>query len=542
MSGATSEQLRVLCLGGGVSGTAMLIALVRAVEALPAPSRGPAAARLSVTVVDASGTFGPGLPYGDQAEPFHLLNMEARTVSLIPGRDLDFVSWLAEQGHEGPGLGDRFVPRHLFGTYVRQRLREHLTLGRRLGIALRLVPDTVTGVCRTGSGFAARLAGGGTLTGDRLVLASGHWRADVPGADPEHELDPWPAGRLTRDIREAQRVEVLGTSLTAVDAILTIAHARGTFHREPGGDLGYRPGPGGPVRIAARSRQGLLPMVRAVDSSASDNPYLAKEFLPDLGEGPGSPVTLETVRARLAAVLDWTATRCEAPGPVWSPVLSWCLPRPPAPSAPVRGEELRDETVRAVRLITAGLGLAAARDRAWSQFQTAVRGFFGPLAWLYRSMPVEERRRLVDGFLTPYLTESGAMPVHNAEKLAALLRGGVLTVHRGGGAARTDGPLVNAVGRPRALGPGSGIAWDAVTAGLVAADPLGGILTDPDTGLALDAEGAPIPDVAVLGPLTVGSYLGASSVYASVKFAMLVAARWAAVPALGSRPREVISP
>jgi hypothetical protein len=96
--------------------------------------------------------------------------------------------------------------------------------------------------------------------------------------------------------------------------------------------------------------------------------------------------------------------------------------------------------------------------------------------------------------------------------------------------------LVNAIGRSRVLTPIAGPAYWAVADGLVDADPLGGVRVDPTTGLACDPRGAVVPDIAALGPLVTGSYLGASGVYASAKFADAVAARW--VDAMATQPPE----
>ena len=263
-------------------------------------------------------------------------------------------------------------------------------------------------------------------------------------------------------------------------------------------------------------------MVRALEGSAAQdgalagNPFLVKELLPELGETGTEPVTVERVRSRWGEALRWTADRVGNGPPAWSPVL--------APERRVAG----DRTAQAVKQLLAGLELARRADPCWAAFQSTTRRFFGTLAWYYRLMAQGERSRLLTEFFTPFLSEAGAMPVQNARKIEALMRSGVLRVRAGGPGVVTDAPdmTVNAIGRARAITPGSGIAGQAIAARIVVPDPLGGIRMDPDSGLALDDDGTLVPDVAVLGPLAVGSYLGASGVYASVKFARLVANRW----------------
>ncbi|HEX5566233.1 MAG TPA: FAD/NAD(P)-binding protein [Streptomyces sp.] len=519
-------RLSILCVGGGVSGTALVIALVRAVQGLPAALRERAASMLSVVVVEATGVHGPGLPYGDQAQPFHLMNMESHTVSLLGDREDDFVSWLSASGSTGDDGRDSaggFVPRNVFGAYAVQRLGEYAELGSRLGLDIRLVCGTVTGLRRVAGGFEAALGSGATIRADRLVLASGHWRAEHGLAD--NALAPWPARELADATCSARHITMVGTSLTAVDALLTISHARGRFVEGKDGWLEYEPGPRGEYRITAVSRNGLLPMVRAPEPAPAEdgvgagNPYLAKEVRSELGESGTAPVVLDQVRTRFTAALRWTADRVGGGPPAWSPVLASMSPG-----------RTGDRTAEALGLVGAGLELARHPDPRWVGFQSTVRGFFSTLNWFYRSMDRRQRTRLLTEFFTPFLSEAGAMPVQNARKIGALLRSGTLRVHAGGPDADAPAPevTVNAIGRARAIAPHSGIAGQAIVAGLVDPNPHGGIHMDPDSGLALRVDGTTIPDIAVLGPLAVGSYLGSSGVYASVKFARSVTDQWVA--------------
>lgn len=539
-------RLRVACLGAGASGTALLIAAVRAVEAQPSERRRTVGSALALTFVEPETDLGPGLPYGTQAGPFHLMNMESSTVSVISSAPADFVDWLLANRASLPEdldtddeVAEGFVRRHTFGRYLRERFDEHMRRARALGIEVRLVRARAVRVLRTPDGLVVSLADGTYLAADRVVLATGHWRphhADHchdPGRHPPRLLFPWPAADLVAGLASAATIGVLGTSLTAVDTVLTIAHARGAFARDARGGVDYqRSGPA--FRLSLMSRNGLLPTVRAARPPGYDsaNPYLAPQVLPELGEHPGF-ADCASVRTRQRAALSWSA-RAAGTSPV---------PSTTADEGPLA----TDRTGPAHAELRAALALRHADDLAWSTHQLTTRLFFRPLSWFYGRMVVPERVLLERSFLSRYLVEAAAMPLVTAEKIEALLRAGVLTVHAGvdrvvhGPAGEfavsltTPGArpavlrvpvLVNAIGRSRVLTPDAGPAYRAVADGLLAADPLGGISVDLATGLACAPDGTVVPDLAALGPLTTGSYLGASGVYACAKFADLVAARW----------------
>jgi uncharacterized NAD(P)/FAD-binding protein YdhS len=92
---------------------------------------------------------------------------------------------------------------------------------------------------------------------DHLVLATGHqWPVD-PEARPGYFLSPWPASALA-DI-PACEVGIRGSSLTAIDAAVTLALSHGEFSND-GRHLTYVQKPGADAfHMTMMSRKGLLP-------------------------------------------------------------------------------------------------------------------------------------------------------------------------------------------------------------------------------------------------------------------------------------------
>ena len=101
-----------------------------------------------LVVVEPSGSLGRGLAYGAH-HPLHLLNVRTRDLSVRAGQPGDFLNWAFRQLDQGEnhaglhdGLAHTFLPRQLFGEYVRQRFFE--TVEARGDVELKLINAVAT--------------------------------------------------------------------------------------------------------------------------------------------------------------------------------------------------------------------------------------------------------------------------------------------------------------------------------------------------------------------------------------------------------------
>jgi uncharacterized NAD(P)/FAD-binding protein YdhS len=226
---------RIGVIGGGAAGTLAAVHLLRE-----------GAEGTEVVLIDRDGEFGPGVAYGTR-DPLHLLNVPASRMGGISGEPDHFHRWLGERGIQaGP---EAFMPRRLFGEYLRQLLDEaeaeasgRCRLRRLFGEATGL-----TEIAGAGAPLQLELAGGDRLALDRAVLAVGM----PPGGDPVsvteemraaglYVSDPWAPGALDAARRD-DLVLIVGTGLTMVDVALTLQRA------------GHGPS------LRAVSRNGLVP-------------------------------------------------------------------------------------------------------------------------------------------------------------------------------------------------------------------------------------------------------------------------------------------
>ncbi|KQM19005.1 FAD/NAD(P)-binding protein [Novosphingobium sp. Leaf2] len=255
------ETLPVAVVGGGFSGTLLTINLLRH------------GARV-VLIERAVTQMATGLAFGT-ARPEHLLNVRAANMSAFPDDLGHFVRWL---GVSGSDAVNRFVPRRIYGEYLRDLLDETLAAadGR--------------GAVKAGEATAARfedervvltLDGSEELACRTVVLALGNFPPSLHPAlsDLPPEIcftNPWQAAGYPR-LDAVNEVLLLGSGLTAIDGVLSLERA------------GYR------GRYTALSRRGLKPR-----SHALSGPSVERVAAP---EARGSQL-LQQVRAR-ASQVEW---------------------------------------------------------------------------------------------------------------------------------------------------------------------------------------------------------------------------------------------
>ena len=95
-----------------------------------------------------------------------------------------------------------------------------------------------------------------------MIICTGHsWPKKYEGKIPGYFDSPYPPAKL--GIIANHPVAVKGSSLTAIDAIRTLARTNGTFYRDENNTLKYAVSPSSTnFKIDMHSRSGLLPAVR----------------------------------------------------------------------------------------------------------------------------------------------------------------------------------------------------------------------------------------------------------------------------------------
>ncbi|HEX6996347.1 MAG TPA: FAD/NAD(P)-binding protein [Gammaproteobacteria bacterium] len=249
----------IAIIGGGFSGTALAVHLLRLGDS-----------RLEISLIEARERLGRGIAY-DASLDEHVLNTRASQMSMLPDDPGHFVAWLRRNGE--PATGAEFVSRRRYGDYVEQTLLDALDEAGRYGQVFRAHTRTrAVDVAPLGDGFVVELDNGSRLLAQSVVLALGHPRPADPLSEglnrwtPRYLRDPWQKN-LTAGVGPDDRVLILGTGLTMVDAVLTLLRGghRGPIHALSRNGLLPRPHDARVDVLPAAQRQRLAAAVRGAD-------------------------------------------------------------------------------------------------------------------------------------------------------------------------------------------------------------------------------------------------------------------------------------
>ncbi|MEO6177342.1 MAG: FAD/NAD(P)-binding protein [Flavobacterium circumlabens] len=273
-----NTKKRIAILGGGPSG---LFIYKRLVES--------GANDFEVEIFERKSELGSGMPYSSEgANDEHITNVSDNEVPQI-------VTSMAEWIHTAPAeLLQRFnikpdqfneykvVPRLLFGHYLAAQFEILRKAGSKAGITTTVhFNSTVTDMGYDLENETVRIE---TLDQnnkefDYAVICTGHnWPIRYEGKIPGYYDAPYPPQKLVQKLNHP--IAVKGSSLTAIDAIRTLARNNGIFEAGADGNLNFELFPdSADFKIMMHSRSGMLPAVRfhLEDSHLSNDSLLTQE-------------------------------------------------------------------------------------------------------------------------------------------------------------------------------------------------------------------------------------------------------------------------
>jgi len=201
-------QRTIVIVGGGASGTCVAINLARL-----------AAASLRIVVIEPRAELGLGPAY---STPYwsHLLNVRAGNMSALADHAAHFFRWL-QKSYPSDVAADSFVPRPLYGRYLRETLAEVLRDKPLVNVEHRR--DQAARVDPSGSGCEVTLTGGTQLSAGQVVLALGNEspRNPIPITAGVEVFSSW-ASAAYKGLASDVPVLLIGSGLTAVDAVLAL--------------------------------------------------------------------------------------------------------------------------------------------------------------------------------------------------------------------------------------------------------------------------------------------------------------------------------
>lgn len=270
--------MRVVIIGFGFSGLMVAANLLRETTA-----------PLILYIIDEQANS-VGVAYGTN-NPDHLLNVRASNMSAWMQDAGHLVAWLeSDAGKQAAAvLGLRtdwgaqdFIPRALYGAYLRDIWHEAQEIAAQKSCSIKLVPSRA--VALQGSESPAILtARGDAIAVDAAVLATGHEaRPILPHVKSDHIIqNPWAENAWNNAAQWASPVMIMGAGLTAVDALLSLRNN------------GYR------GEVMMTSRRARLPMMHASPTAIfafTDAEIAAQKTLRQM---------LQTLRSKIRKVGDW---------------------------------------------------------------------------------------------------------------------------------------------------------------------------------------------------------------------------------------------
>lgn len=270
---AADEKKRIIIVGGGQSAYRILRDFYS--QALRNPEL---AKRARFEIIESGPELGLGVAWDPKnLRDHHYMN----TYSDTPG-SIQHEERLADQytPAQREALNEGHVPRSVHGAYNKLDFEELLEMLAKMGVEVRLSTNTkVQNIEDFGKQYMVEVM---TPEGrelekiaDFVVLASGHWQMKSSTNDnPGVFASPWPASAIEDGIDSNQPIAVMGTGLSAVDAIMTLAHKAGTFTRDADGKSHFKPNPGNEkFKVEAFSPHGMLPVMLGNDGNMHE-PHL----------------------------------------------------------------------------------------------------------------------------------------------------------------------------------------------------------------------------------------------------------------------------
>lgn len=256
-----SHPLKIAILGGGPSGLFMYKRLVES-----------AIKDLTIEVFERKNTLGSGMPYSPEgANEEHITNVSDNEIPVIFNSIEDWVKTapdsILKQFNISPDNFNEYkvLPRLFFGEYLSAQfsLLKKMADGKGITTIINLstsVTDVIDNADENKVGV--EINGKDIRYFDRIIVCVGHnWPAKYEGKIPGYFDSPYPPKKLAR--RFNHPIAIMGSSLTAIDAIRTLARNNGVFEEEKDGKYTFIPDKkSDQFKIIMHSRNGLLPAVR----------------------------------------------------------------------------------------------------------------------------------------------------------------------------------------------------------------------------------------------------------------------------------------
>ncbi|WP_439488360.1 FAD/NAD(P)-binding protein [Algoriphagus sp.] len=253
------EETTVGIIGGGACGVAALAELMVQLKITGKHKT------TQILLIERRSELGVGLAFSTD-QPGHLLNTQADLMGIHSFEPKHFSTWLKNHEedvtHEVKGentLDDSYTTRRLYGDYIHEQAKYYLNEAKEIGLNIDVIQDEAIDLIPENGHWKIELANEPSRNVDHVILVPG---TPKPNNFSEFdELDtyfgfPWPSEPIINGIPKDADVSILGSSLSAIDAIMTLA------------DSGHH------GKISLFSLDGLMPRVQPKEESSYERKFL----------------------------------------------------------------------------------------------------------------------------------------------------------------------------------------------------------------------------------------------------------------------------
>lgn len=251
---------RFAILGGGPSA---LFTYKRLVEA--------GDKNIEIEIFERKAQLGAGMPYSTEgANEEHITNVSDNEIPTIVNSIEDWVSSAPSDTLKQYNITEenfneyKVLPRLFFGQYLTAQFDLLQKKAKEAGIETTVhLNCTVMDIIDDASKEKVSVVtDGATKSFDTVIICTGHnWPQRHEGKIPGYFDSPYPPSKLA--LKANYPVAIRGSSLTAIDAIRTLARHNGSFQKNEDGILSFQHAAGSEeFKMVMHSRNGFLPAVR----------------------------------------------------------------------------------------------------------------------------------------------------------------------------------------------------------------------------------------------------------------------------------------
>lgn len=454
--------------------------------------------KVSITIIEENKEVGKGLAFGTR-QPGHILNTQADLMGIHYTEPQHFSEWLIENAdsveHEvvdNEGQNEAFTTRRLYGEYLKSQFDHYFELAKKEGMEVGIIHASALKVAKSQNRFTVHMSGKKTHSCDFLILSPG-----TPVANNYPELEkkknyfpsPWPSSLIIDKVPKTADVGVLGSSLSAIDALMTLA------------DNGHE------GKVTFYSLDGLLPRVQPENPEPYECKFLTLRNLHQIQRTElRNPRIKELLRLFMQEAEDYAGKKID-----WA-----ATERVGKPADELLKQDIKIAHEGGDALIVIPYALRYTSSEMWKSLDESERirfkkwlgGYWGVNRHCMPLVNAERIEKLFDGQQLKVTSDLKEV-THDPKK------GFMLTY--GDNETAVEKYLINATGPASSVKMMKSELMHALAkSGLVEPEPVGGIKINTQT-MQIVKEGKPYPNFYALGHITNGMLLDVNAVWFNVK-------------------------